>query len=253
METLSEPIKLLLNIFDVLGFFTELPPNNFLQKLRYACSVFYVGYFISFTYNEPQTMQFSQALNANMQFFSGFFTYTVIFIDAFTHRRVQRRFWTHVQQFYRSLSVSSNQCKWKRIILKILMLLIAFTLNGLAVTWRLSRTSTAQIWTAIIATRMYQVRIMQYMIYMEIVRGNIKRMRTQMTQINNFPTKTKQTLKKIRTIHEMMWHMVNCLNEIFGYSQVLVVLLCYFLALTNLDWMYIALREYTSINKLCRV
>lgn len=156
---LPSAIKFLLRLFDLLGFFTESPPNNFLQKLRYMCSVFYISYFKIFNYSLPLQMEFAAELNANMQFYGGLFTQTVIFIDGLVQRQAQRKFWMYFQQFQRLFGVPTNQYRWNRILVKFYMLLLLFILNACSMVQEMPTIFQIQICTAIIATRMYHIRI----------------------------------------------------------------------------------------------
>lgn len=95
---LPKPIKLLLNLFDALGFITELPPNNFVQKSRYLCGILVIGYFYVFNFqNMLLLIKGSTArLNAIVQLLAGLVTYAVIFVEALANRCAQREFWTSV-------------------------------------------------------------------------------------------------------------------------------------------------------------
>lgn len=228
-------MKLLLNLFDMLGFFTESPPNNVFQKLRYISSIFYVGSFKVFNYNLPTVMNFAEGLNSRVQFAGAIFTQTIMFIDAFVHRSDQRKLWAYAQVASGALHIH----RWKRILFIFSKLLIIFIVHGLSTTWAYSYTYKAQVLIPMILMRMYHIRIIQYMIAMELVCVNIKHMKWRATEAIVLRGTVKESLKGVRDIHGITLNMVDCLNDIFGYSQFQVVVFCFFVLVTDYNWAYL--------------
>lgn len=246
---LPTPIKLLLNLFDFFGFFTESSPSNCMQNVRYVCSVLLLIFFKIFNYNVPVSFTFAVRLNTHMQYYGGLFTHTVIYIDGIIHRREQRIFWKYFQKF-RDLS-ENNLYKWNSPIIMITSLSIIFLLHMLLSVWDQSSKDQVIIITAVVVTRIYHIRIIQYVTYMEIVRANIEMMRLRTIEATVLRGVVKELLKEVRVIHQMTIVMVDCFNTIFGYSQFEVVLFCFFLLLTDLNWGYLNFNTTDWINMAC--
>lgn len=122
--------------------------------------------------------------------------------------------------------------------MKLVILLITFIVN---VSVSLKGTSVGfkvRTIPAVIATRMYHIRIIQYMICMEVIRQHIQVMQTRASGAGMLQAVEKQCFVDIRSIHRAILHMADCLNVAFGYSQFQLVVLCYFIPLTDLNWTY---------------
>lgn len=249
---LPKPIKLLLNLFDALGFFTELPSNNCVQKSRYLCGILVIGLFYVFNFQNILLLikRSTARLNATVQLLAGLITYAVIFVDALANRRAQRAFWTYDSVHQRELHREPLKGrKWNGILLKVVILLITFIVN---VSVSLQGTSIGfkvRTMPAVIATRMYHIRIIQYMICMEVMRENIRVMRTRAIEAGMLQGVEKQCLVDIRSKHRAILHMADCLNDAFGYSQFQLVVLCYFIPLTDLNWTYISYHLQDFLEK----
>lgn len=236
---LPRPMKLLLGLFDILGYFTESPPNNAAQKLRYIFGALYIGYFRAFVYDLPSIMNFAEGLNAKMQFAAASFMQTITFVDAFVHRGDQRRLWAYARVASELLHIQSDGYEWNRIVFIFMGLLLVFVVHGLTTTWAQSYTYKVQVLIPMILIRMYHIRIVQFMVAMELVWVNVKQMKGRAMEAVILRGTVKDSLKSVRDIHGMTLRMVDCLNDIFGYSQFAIVMFCFFVLLTDYNWAYL--------------
>lgn len=248
---LPKSIIFVLKLFDCLGFFTEWPPTTLLQKMRYICGVIFFGSFKVFNYNIAlSSMGFFDKLNACIQLYGGLFTQNLIFIDAVFHRRNQRAFWTHFQYLIDCFGIEPHFYEYDKVLLKGGHLLILTVTHATISVWDLSAEDKLVFVTVLVAIRVYSIRILQYVIYMEIIRGNLKTMQMHAIEATVLCGTVKESLRKIRCLYSITHDMVDCLNGIFGYSQFQVVLFSYFVLLVDFNWVYTKVHGYSTLQQI---
>lgn len=170
---------------------------------------------------------------------------------AFIYRRAQREFWTCDSQHIRNLCREPlEQGKWNGILLRFMTLLITFIVNVLASLHEASTRDKIRVPAAIIATRLHHIRIIQYMICMEMIRVNLKVIGARAIRAGILQGAIKQCLAEIRSIHHVTLRMNDYMNDEFGYSQLQVVVFCYFIPLTDLNWTYMSFYYRDVSNKI---
>lgn len=195
-------------------------------------------------------MDFAEELNANMQFYGGLFTQSVIFVDGLKHRHIQRRFWTHFQQIQKFSDIPTHQYRWNQIFAKFIVFFFVFLVNAYSMVREMPTLFQLQIGSAVIAMRMYHIRIFHYMICSEIVRVNVKCMETRAIEAVILRGAAGRAVAEIRVIHHLTTKMIVCMNDAFGYSQLDTLLFSFFLPLTDLNWAYMRYHNLAPIDKI---
>lgn len=247
---LPTPIKILLNLFDMLGVFTEFPPQNCLQKCRYACAGAVFLFVFNATinnYNWYTLLSIADQINSNLQVYGGLLTYSIIVIDAIIYRRKHSKFWLQFQECFTLFKLHQTYYKWNQIILQFVVLFVIFCINVSIALTIISIDDMIELVAVFIVVRMYHIRIIQYVIYVEIIRGNIKMIYLRIIELAVSRGKEIEFLKEIRGIYLNTFDMVDGLNESFGVSQCAVVSFCFFLLLSDTNWSYLHLSEQTLI------
>lgn len=90
------------------------------------------------------------------------------------------------------------------------------------------------------------------MIHMEIVRVNVKSMQMRAIEAAILQGAAGHALAEIRIIYHMTFEMVDCLNDVFGYSQFETLLFCYFLPLTDLNWAYMSYQRQAPMDRISK-
>lgn len=83
-------------------------------------------------------------------------------------------------------------------------------------------------------------RIFHYLLYLEIIEKNL-----EIVQIE-----VEQLFQTIRDLYEMIFEMVDDLNEIFGYSHLATVWFCFYFLLSDLNFVYFWLHCQSSPDQI---
>lgn len=234
-------IKLLLYLIDLVGFFNESAPQTILHKFRYACASVSFLFFLSTInyYNWTSTIDLAEQINNYIQVYGGLFTYFLAVIDVITFRRQHRIFWIQFQKSHTLFGQHQTYYKWNQIIFKFIVLFVLYCVNLYLTLTEIPSEYMIETFVVIIVIRVCHIRIIQYLIYVEIIRTNIKEMQLKAIEATILLGVVKELLKEVRAIHQMTIIMVDCLHTIFGYSQFAVVLFCFFQVLTDLNSLYL--------------
>lgn len=252
---LPTPVKLLLNFFDMLGIFTECPPQNYLQKFRYVCAIVVFLLFSNIInyYKWSSSMSLADQINSVMQVYGGLFSYSMILLHSAIYRREHRLFWTLFQEFHTQFGQQPTYYNWNQTIIKFIVLFFIFSINVYIAVLEYPNDYIIELLAIFVVVRIYHIRIIQYLIYMDIIVGNVKMLHLKTIEATVSRGPSKEFLKDIRDIHKKTFDMVDCLNEAFGVSQFVVLLVFFFLHLTDLNWDYLHLSEETMILKTSNV
>lgn len=90
------------------------------------------------------------------------------------------------------------------------------------------------------------------MFYLEIVKYELKNIKNKLQQLsvssNNvgYDRKNENTiLKSINQCYQVIYELKECINQVFGWSNVTTILFCFLLPLTDTNWAYLALFKRT--------
>lgn len=235
---LPNHITLIIKAFDCLGFFTEFKSNRWSRTLRYAISCIIFIYFTTFNYNlyllkRTPSIKIVDLIIAQLQYFGALFTYFIVCIESFIKRSSQRAFWQRI-----TTNDHHVENEWRSNLLKFGCCL--FILIGYLVQLSLDVDSKCIVFvlTVTVLTRMYQFRIFYHSIYMEVIRIHLKVIHMYAVAASVLVKVPEGYLKSIRLTYRRTFKSVNCMNEIFGYSQLFVVSYSFFLVLTDCNWCY---------------
>lgn len=242
---LPNHIVTIIKIFDCFGFFTEYKSHIFWKCFRYALSFLFLIYFSSFRYDiliYLPSIKITEFVNAYLQYFSALFTYHAIFFESFVIRRLQREFWHKKKKKYCQALIEWHSflykilCHISVLSVYVILLFVIFDLEQL----------TFAI-TVTVLVRVYQMRIAYYLVYMEVVRIHLKITHVYAKEASILLAAASNGF--IRHIYQETSDMVFCMNQIFGYSQFVVVLYSFFLLLTDFNLYYVSFDEHAWIQK----
>lgn len=155
-----------LNLFDMLGLFTECPPKNPPQSS--ATFVLLISVFRNMTnfYKWWTSMTLADKINANMEVYGAISVYFMKVIDAIILPRGQWSFWTQISRdppIIRTtngiISLSSSSCfvfSYSAFYLPVCVLYVDYTMEYFSI---------------VVITRLCHIAIIQYLIYMDIIIG----------------------------------------------------------------------------------
>lgn len=224
--------------FDCLGFFTEYKSNKWSRKLRYTISCIFLIYFATFNYNlylikYTPIIKIVDLIIAQLQYFGALFTYLIIYIESFIKRNAQRTFWQRNAWHDHHI-----RCQWEQNLLKFYWCLIVLVVYLVLLSFRVQGEMIVFVVTVTVLTRLYQCRIFYYSIYMEVIRVRLKVIHMYAVAASVLVRVPEGCLKSIRQTYRRTFKSVNCMNEIFGYSQLTVLSYSFFVLLTDCNWCY---------------
>lgn len=252
--------------FDVCGFNTgssQISNNRkmlyfiyFVQILLAALITIYKFYLMIYHY---PLLPLAAAMSLSLQFLVPLYAYWLIIFDSILYRRVHRQFWRTLQHIDKHFHDQSSFSCWL-LIAKFIELFTATTLviSALMV---INSNNFAQVRIVITSTfliKICQVKLFYYIFCLEVVEFQLKMIEHELfvlkgvvnvedarkyhpllvAEISAFYTFLLRRLKWIRGYLHCVHKMINCLNEMFGFSHVAVIFFCYIFLLTDLTWCY---------------
>lgn len=250
-------IRILLKYFDLCGFYTETSRNH--QRTTFsilAVHIFMACFFtcsIILFMNQPNsnTDTSLNLVNNSIQYVSAVTAYWAIILESYFQRGSQRQFWIIYDQIseqnfrqsvpdFRKYLIIFSEYLFVFSFIQMLLTQYFFVFVGNYIYFNV---------TYIIVVKMYQNRIFYYLFFLELVKHELESIQREMNGIvaiskcKNFRYLEQNCLKRIREHYKLVYEMVNCVNEVFGWSQFTTILFALYLPLTDLNWAY--LRIYT--------
>lgn len=257
---LPKTIKFILIIFDLFGFYTESTPANRFKAIFYYISHFIsVNYFTYFMYHITQynfSLKILDVLNIGFQYFCSLITYWLIIADSLFNRNAQREFWKtciKIYQFYGN----QKYFKWRCFVFKFIKFNSVMTLLFLVIfisrpRGQLQFLPVILVVTDVTLSTVCYARIFQCLLYLEIIRVKLNIVEIEANKASIVIDTVKESMKKIREMYQMIFKMINNLNEIFGISHSLAILNCFYFLLADLNWNYSYLTYQLSAGKIGR-
>lgn len=171
-------------------------------------------------------------INAVLQYFGALFVYHVIYIESFLNRRLQREYWHRNNR-----NQPGNE--WLIVVFKFGSHLAIYSIYFvLVIISQLGFEQTFFIISVTALTRIYQTRIFYYAIFVETIRIKLKAAQMLVMETSIAIKDAVVALRRARQIYQQAFNMACCVNEIFGYSQLALVLYSFFELTTDVNWTY---------------
>lgn len=247
---LCKVILYFLTFVDILGFNTG--SSKFSQR-REIINFIYIVHFILATiltfFNFYLFLKYYpllgiiQAISEFLQYLLAICTYWWIIFDSIIHCHTHRRFWIFFQKidtiFHRQLN---NYFRFFFIKFHIFFLIEILLIMTRYFCKNFSIVNFAYAYLF----RMCQFRIFYYLFCLEVIQFQLNIIQTKLKlleyNVSNF--------KWIREYFHHVYEMLNFLNEIFGWSHVAAIFLCFYLILSQWHWVYL---HYLSPGYFMRV
>lgn len=258
----SKCIIYLLKYFDICGFHTETKIGGktefytFLMHILLACflTASIILYTMQPVFYESKTISL---VNNTVQFSSAVITYWMIIFESYIQRKKQRQFWTIYKRISeRNLNHRSPNlriylfkfCEFSIIFSCIQLILMKYFMAYRGHFFYF-------MFTYFVMVKMYQNRIFYYLFYVEIIKCELQHIQYDLKRIVAHSKQNRikwkmQRFEKIRNYFQSVYQMVQCINQVFGWSQFVTILFCLHLPLTDLNWAYVRLLERTTGYKI---
>lgn len=257
----SKWIRYLLKCFDLCGFYTETNPNGKANLKIFIVHILMSSYFTCatiFFMMEPSASTDSSLdiVNNWIQFMSAVLTYWIIIIESYFRRSYKRRFWIiygEIRQCRYKFRCRPENPNSKFYFFLLFEYFVCFSIIQL-ILWNFFISFVGNFIyfniSYIILVKMYQNRLFYCLFYLNLIKYELNSAEAELKFIvtisrNNFEELDLSCLKPIREYYRLMYEMVRCINEVFGWSQVATILFSFYLPLTDLNWAYIRIHERT--------
>lgn len=250
----SRKMKYLLNYFDVCGFNSGLSKLSRSRKAIYITNTMHILMVIFVSFYQFRWMmkyflsvQSLEVVNYLLQYLATLYTYCFIMLDSNLQMRKHRQFWRvfkQIDEFYHQqngLNITSYLSKFLLcfFISSFVILIVIVTTENLS--------DIEALFVYLFLIKVSEARVFHYLLCLEVLKFQLK---TIENSLINRPSDIRQ-FKWMRGHYHYIYEMVNCLNSIFGLSQVAIILFCFYFFLTDVNFIYVSL--YTVEQTALRI
>lgn len=264
-------IRLIAKLFDICGFNTQLSnlsngqnSSRFINSMHIATVTSFLIFKFNFFHTFIHSLGVVEAISEYVEYSMSLNAYWIIVLDAIQHRQQQKIFWQSFQKSAEHFNYQSYKMyiiffyefysvKLISLLSTIISLLLDQTSNFTFITYVIY----------IIPVKLCQLRIFYYIfclkaIYLQLksTENDLKQLKNKLKFVNNQNNshggssyyRDVNRLKMIGRHFCNVCEMINRLNEMFGWSQVAVVLFCFYAHFSDLNYVYIHFRQLETIS-----
>lgn len=199
-----------------------------------------------------------EGVNDSIQYFVPLFTYWMTIFDSISQRNTHKHFWKVFQRLSNHCNISLRSYTIKIIEFFAVTLAITHALD-----WEREFTSFFFMLPYVVVTRMFQIRIFHYLLCLEVIHFQLVTIEGEIRTLIRYSNLRKchsamlgglsideiQKLKSIRKSVVNVYGMVDCLNQVFGWSHLGAILCAFYLVLTDINWIFTL--EMTVLFSIC--
>lgn len=274
---LPNQIVHILNLFDTCGFNSGTSALCKNKKANYFIYFLHISAATILTLFEFHLMAIyypslglSEAISESLQCSAALYTYWLILLDSFLHRRAHKHFWDVLRQIDKCYS-----CQPKRVIHSYMVKFTIYYFKTVAIMFiRLIISSFVGFsvdFAYIMLFIICELRMFYYLFCLEILHFQLKMVEDEVKIMMNILNLASvrdhhlllhidvisagysfemQRLKWIRGYFHCVHKMMYLLNEIFGWSHVAGISFCFYYILTESNWFYIHFNEISSVHRI---
>lgn len=272
---LSRRMKFILYIFDVCGYCTG---TTVLSTHKWTIPLIFILHFTLATYfvfhkfyliaDLSVTYDRIEVANLLMKYATESYTYWLILLDSLEHREHNKQFWNIYAKIDEYFCIQDTNFRYFLIkfIGYIPILIILFTLNS----WIDAFPHTRSLFLYLALVMIVDLRVFYYIFCLDVLQHQLKTIEKEYKFMVEFSDKIKRhplknlrsasfyapfELKRFKWTREYIYHvheMVELLNKIFGWSQVCVVLLCFYNCAGDLFWFYGVFEDKSLFQVSCK-
>lgn len=178
-------------------------------------------------------------INEGCMYSASLYTYLLIVFDSINSRRAHRNFWRLLVQIDEQYCTRLN-LRFRIYTLKMAEFVFVVNLLGLLSIYDVRSTQTLFTYILfMVLTRWFHFRVFYYLFCLEIVHFQMTNIEQELIRLQSQQWSDSHRLKRIRE-HLSLVHRMTCnLNEIFGWSNVAVILSCFYYLLNTVNWIFI--------------
>lgn len=258
-----EYIFYLLYNFNLFGFCTELSElrasrwrhqiwTRMIMAAQIISSCFlYAFVWINFNESFYDGFDLLSIVNDVVKFSGAVIGFWFIVVESYCQRHVQRKFW----QIYRQIRIDFNPIDRDAIFGSYLikfgeffMVAIYNEVNNF-VAW-ITETNFYFAVSYFGLMMMHYMRIFHYLFFIHLLDHQLNEVELQMklmADISENGMISRDRLKSIRVYYDLVHELSDCINEVFGWSNIVSVLYCFLLLAVDLNWTYWRLHNEVDV------
>lgn len=207
---------------------------HFLIAIFFSISIFYL------TYEGPFTT-FIENVNNRFQYLTALFTYWFIIFDSIIRSQNHRQFWTILQKIDQ-LFYSQNNLRFRVYLIKFIQYMLTTFLAVFMAITSSEPSSLRWILISVFLVKQCQIRIFYYIFCVEVLYLQLCAIENELQKMNQLSKLTDSNVHSfrfqwIRGYYNCICKMTCLLYEIFDWSHVAAVSFCFFLLLTEMNWL----------------
>lgn len=257
---LPNKVSCFLTFFDIFGYSSGA--SNLSKSSKIGCSILLVHIFLltlCATYKSQLLFYFIVAfrpievVNGIFEYSCALYTYFFIVMDSLFYRNEHKLFWRIVGELSESHVHYQNQ-NYRSLTTKIVLhwctSITWITLSCLTTSRNLQMYTMLFFFVFLII--MCEMRIFYFIFCIDVMCNQLKGINEK---IKSYSTETTIKLKKFkeyRICYNSVYEMKNYLNKIFNLSQLVIISFCFYILLTDFNWVYSHYKEFDMMNGLCK-
>lgn len=249
----SGPVVYLFHSFNLWGFCTELEELRMGEKwtrsifvCHFICSVFFCVIISITTYQKYLVgMGLLVVTNDAVKLGAVVISYWFIIIESYSQRPVQRIFWQFYQQADKNFSFNGKSVLRGYFVKSWLFLVVGgfCYVKNFADLDDIFRGTFFYyfIFSYVCVMTMHEMRIFHYLFFVRLLDHQLNIVEKRMKALASASQDGKITcenLKRVRIHHDLVHDLSDCMNKVFGWSNIATILCLFLRLVVDLNWTY---------------
>lgn len=246
-------LQCILSFFDFCGYDTGASYLSGRRKMLYFINFIHILMAILCTIRKViltielnHLIRVIEVVNTSIQYSGALCTYWIIVLESMIHRQNHRLFWDCIQ-----CNVCFYAVPFQRFLLKFISYLSITVILYSSFFVSNNFQNLVDNFVYLILCSLCQIRSFYYIFCLEMMLYQLSAIESElkaMTTLLHLENELHR-FNRVREIYQKVFKMSVHLNDIFGCSQVSLILFCFFKLLTELNWFYAHFHEQTLNQK----
>lgn len=224
--------------------------------MQIICSCFFCGFVsIIFSKDFHKELDFLSIANNVIKLGGAFIGYWIIFVESYCKRPVQRKFWQIYRQIRSDFCRSDHVLVFGNYFVKFGLFFIITAVievkQSLQLISMLNGTTLYFAFSYFALMIGHEMRVFHYLFFIHLLDQQLDNVGIEMKVLadaSEIGTISRNHLKWIRMHYDLVYELSNCVNEVFGWSNIATVLYLFLQLVTDLNWTYWAIHNEMEVE-----